>query len=225
MNNFIDAIKAQTQETINAGFALDSTIQKVTSLVGFRDPYTADHQHRVGILAGFIGKEIGLTDWQVKGIYVTGLLHDVGKAAIPLEILNKPDKLTAEEFDIIKTHSQAGCDLLKDIDFPWRVIEAILQHHERLDGSGYPRGLSGDDIILEARILGVADVMDAMCYARSYRPALGHDAALNEIKSKRGILYDARIVDAYLTLLGQDKPVSDNRVSVVAVNERSLAIA
>jgi putative nucleotidyltransferase with HDIG domain len=217
MNTFIEAIKAQTQETINAGFALDSTIQKVTSLVGFRDPYTADHQQRVGILAGFIGKEIGLTDWQVKGIYVAGLLHDVGKAAVPLEILNKPGKLTANEFDVIKDHSQAGFDLLKDIDFPWRVTETILQHHERLDGSGYPRKLSGNGIILEARILGVADVVDAMCYARSYRPPLGLEAALNEIKSHSDTLYDAHIVNAYLKLMGKDTPESDKIMPVAAI--------
>ena len=223
MNTFIEAIKAQTRETINAGFALDSTIQKVTSLVGFRDPYTADHQQRVGILAGFIAKEIGLTDWQVKGIYVAGLLHDVGKAAVPLEILNKPDKLTAEEFDVIKNHCQAGFDLLKDINFPWRVTETILQHHERLDGSGYPRKLTGTDIILEARIMGVADVVDAMCYARSYRPPLGLEAALNEIRLQRGILYDTHIVDACLTLLGQATPESDKIMSVASGGERSLA--
>jgi putative nucleotidyltransferase with HDIG domain len=217
MNSLIEAIKAQTQETIDAGYALDSTIQKVTSLVGFRDPYTADHQHRVGILAGFIGKEIGLTDWQVKGIYVTGLLHDVGKAAVPMEILNKPDKLTAEEFAEIKNHSQAGYDLLKDIDFPWRVAETILQHHERLDGSGYPRGLSGDKIILEARILGVADVVDAMCYARPYRSALGLDAAIDEIKSKSGILYDTRIVNAYLKLMGYATPEVEKQPSAVSI--------
>lgn len=208
MNKLIEAIQAQVQETIDTGYALDGTIQKVTSLVGFRDPYTADHQHRVGIMAGFIGKEIGLTDWQVKGIYIAGLLHDVGKAAVPMEILNKPDKLTNKEFAAIKKHSQLGYDLLKEIDFPWRVTEAILQHHERLDGSGYPHGLSGKDIILEARILGVADVVDAMCYARPYRSALGLDAAMNEIESKRGTHFDARIVDAYLKLMGYPVPES-----------------
>ena len=222
MENLLEAIKNQTSETINSGVALDSTIQAVASLAGIRDPYTADHQHRVGILAGFIAKEIGLTDWQAKGIYVTGLLHDLGKAAVPLEILNKTDRLTAEEFDVIKAHSQVGYDLLKDVDFPWRVTEAILQHHERLNGSGYPRGLTGQEIILEARILGVVDVVDAMCYSRSYRPALGLEAALNEIKSHRGILYDARIVNTCLTLLGHDKSESEKKIPAAAVNAYSL---
>jgi putative nucleotidyltransferase with HDIG domain len=157
-------------------------------------------------LAGFIAKEIGLTDWQAKGIYVAGLLHDIGKSAIPLEILNKPDKLSADEFNIIKTHCQVGYDILKDIDFPWSVTEAILQHHERLDGSGYPRKLTSRDIILEAKILGVTDVVDAMCYPRSYRPALGLDAALDEIRSRRGTLYDAKIVDTCLALIGEETP-------------------
>lgn len=223
MENLLEAIKNQTLETINSGVALDSTIQAVVSLAGIRDPYTADHQHRVGILAGFIAKEIGLTDWQAKGIYVTGLLHDLGKAAVPLEILNKPDRLTAEEFYAIKTHSQVGYDLLKDIDFPWRVTEAILQHHERLDGSGYPRGLSGSEVILEARILGVTDVVDAMCYSRSYRPALGLEAALNEIKSRSGTLYDAHIVDVCLTLLGHDTSESDKKITSTAIGAYSLS--
>jgi len=218
VNKLVKAIQAEVQETIDTGLALDSTIQKVTSLIGFRDPYTADHQHRVGIMAGFIGKEIGLTDWQAKGIYITGLLHDVGKAAVPMEILNKPDKLTDEEFTVIKNHSQLGYDLLKDIEFPWRVTEAILQHHERLDGSGYPRRLSGDQIILEARILGVADVVDAMCYARPYRSALGLDAAMDEIKSKRGIAFDARIVDAYLKLMGYPVPASKEKLPAVTAS-------
>jgi putative nucleotidyltransferase with HDIG domain len=174
-------------------------------------------------LAGFIAKEIGLTDWQAKGIYVTGLLHDLGKAAVPLEILNKPDRLTAEEFNTIKAHCQTGYDLLKEIDFPWRVTEAILQHHERLDGSGYPRGLSGNEIILEARILGVTDVVDAMCYSRSYRPALGLEAALNEIKSRSGILYDAQIVDTCLTLLGHVTLELDKEKPAAIVGAYSLS--
>ncbi len=203
METLLEAIKKQTLETINTGFALDSTIQAVVKLAGIRDPYTADHQQRVGILAGFIAKEIGLTDWQAKGIYVAGLLHDIGKAAVPLEILNNPGKLSTGEFDVIKTHSQVGYDLLKEIDFPWRVNEAILQHHERLDGSGYPRKLTESDIILEAKILGVTDVVDAMCYSRSYRPALGLEAALAEIRSQRGTRYDATIVDTCLALIGE----------------------
>jgi putative nucleotidyltransferase with HDIG domain len=223
MENLLEAIKNQTLETINSGVALDSTIQAVAELAGIRDPYTAGHQHRVGILAGFIAKEMGLTDWQAKGIYVTGLLHDIGKAAVPLEILNKPDRLTAGEFNTIKDHCQTGYDLLKDIDFPWRVTEAILQHHERLDGSGYPRGLSGSEIILEARILGVADVVDAMCYSRSYRPALGLEVALDEIKSRSGTLYDARIVHAYLKLLGQDTSAFDKIIPATTASAYSLS--
>jgi putative nucleotidyltransferase with HDIG domain len=225
MDTFIETLVKEIIARVENGDSVDGTVHAVSSLAGIRDPYTADHQHRVGVTAGFIAKEIGLSDWQVKGIYVAGLLHDVGKSAVPLKILNKPSKLTVDEFSIVKTHPQVGCDILKDIVFPWPVIQAIMQHHERLDGSGYPMGLSGYQIVLEARILGVVDVVDAMSYSRPYRSALGLEAALEEIKSKRDILYDAHIVNAYLKLLGQDALESGKTTSPAAVRQPSSATA
>ena len=153
--------------------AMDGVIHAVSLVVGTRDPYTAGHQRRVAELARAIAREMGLSEWQMMGIHVAGLLHDVGKVAVPSEILSKPGKINQYEFSIIKNHCQVGYDILQRIDFPWPVTRAVLQHHERLDGSGYPEGLSGEDIVLEARILGVADVVEAMSSHRPYRPALG----------------------------------------------------
>ena len=141
-----------------------------------------------------------LPEWDIKGIRVAGLLHDIGKLSVPAEILTKPGKLSATEFNIIKSHSQVSYNILERIEFPWPVKQAILQHHERLDGSGYPDGLSGDDIIIEARILGVADVVEAISSHRPYRPAIGLEYAMREIIKQRGILFDPTVVDACLKL-------------------------
>jgi putative nucleotidyltransferase with HDIG domain len=181
--------------------AMDGVIHAVSLVVETRDPYTAGHQRRVAELAQAIAREMGLSDWQVIGIHVAGLLHDVGKMAVPTEILSKPGRINQYEFSIIKNHCRVGHDILQKIDFPWPVTEAILQHHERLNGSGYPEGLAGEDIILEARILGVADVVEAMSSHRPYRPALGLACALQEISRESGILYDTAVVDACLRLL------------------------
>jgi putative nucleotidyltransferase with HDIG domain len=189
--------------------AMDGIIHAVSLLVETRDPYTAGHQRRVAELARAIAKEMGLSEWQMMGIYIAGLLHDVGKVAVPSEILSKPGKINATEFSIIKSHCQVGYDILQKIDFPWPVTRVILQHHERLDGSGYPEGLSGNDIVLEARILGVADVVEAMSSHRPYRPALGLGSALEEISRGSGILYDPDVVDACLKLLKQNEPAFD----------------
>jgi len=143
---------------------------------------------------------MGLSEWQIEGLHITGLLHDVGKMVVPAEILSKPSRLNQPEFSIIKSHPKVGYDILEMIEFPWPVTQAILQHHERLDGSGYPDGLSGEDIILEARILSVADVVEAMSSHRPYRPALGLDSALKEISKERDVLYDPEVVDACLRL-------------------------
>jgi putative nucleotidyltransferase with HDIG domain len=170
-----------------------------------RDPYTAGHQRQVAQLACAIAQEMGFPPERVEGMRVLGCLHDIGKIAIPAEILSKPGRLSAMEFTLIKDHPRAGYEIIKDIDFPFPVAEGILQHHERLDGSGYPRGISGPDIILEARILGVADVVEAMASHRPYRRSLGIDQALDEISRNRGILYDPEVVDICLKLFNERK--------------------
>jgi putative nucleotidyltransferase with HDIG domain len=180
--------------------AFGAIIQVLEKTVEIRDPYTAGHQRRVADLARNIAKEMGLSSDRIDGIKITGIIHDIGKIHIPAEILSKPRALTNIEFSLIKTHPQVGADILKAIDFPWPVGKVILQHHERMDGSGYPNGLSEKDILLEARILGVADVVEAMASHRPYRPALGIDKALKEISDNRGILYDKDVVDVCLKL-------------------------
>ena len=180
--------------------SLGVTINAISMIVEMKDPYTSGHQQRVSDLARSIATEMGLSTDQRDFIRAASSIHDIGKISIPSEILSKPTKLTNLEFSLIKTHSQSGYDILKDIEFPWPVADVVLQHHERMDGSGYPQGLKGDDILLEARILAVADVMEAIASHRPYRPALGIDLALEEISRNKGILYDADAVDACLKL-------------------------
>ena len=177
---------------------LEGIIQTISLTVELRDPYTAGHQQRVASLARAIAEEIGLSEEQTEGIYTAAIIHDLGKISIPSEILSKPGKITEIEFSLIKTHSRVGYDILKNIEFPWPIAQIVLQHHERVDGSGYPQGLSGDDILLEARIVGVADVVEAMASHRPYRPSLGIDKALEEITQNQGILYDTKAVEACL---------------------------
>jgi putative nucleotidyltransferase with HDIG domain len=198
--------------------AMDGIIHAVSLVVESRDPYTAGHQRRVAELARAIAREMGLSEWQTMGIYVAGLLHDVGKVAVPSEILSKPGKITDSEFSIIKNHCRVGCEILQRIDFPWPVTKAVLQHHERLDGSGYPEGLSGDQIIIEAKILGVADVVEAMSSHRPYRPALGLKSALEEVSRASGILYDIEVVDACLSLLKKNEPEFERIMAAAAAN-------
>lgn len=180
--------------------SLEDALQAIATTVELRDPYTAGHQRRVAALAVAIARQLGLPAEQVHGISLASVVHDIGKVLVPAEVLSKPGRLNEIEYSFIKTHSQAGYDILKGIDFPWPIAQTVLQHHERLDGSGYPQGLKGDAIILEARILGVADVVEAMSSHRPYRPGLGIDAALGEIMSKRGVCFDAQVVDACLAL-------------------------
>jgi PAS domain S-box-containing protein len=177
-----------------------SVIQVIVMAVETRDPYTAGHQRRVGDLARAIATEMGLTDHDVEGIRIAGVIHDLGKISVPSEILSKPRILNDTEFAIVKEHPQKGYDILKDVDFDWPVAEMVLQHHERLDGSGYPRGLKDGEILLQARILAVADVVEAMASHRPYRPTLGLEAALDEITLNKGKLYDPEAVDACLRL-------------------------
>jgi PAS domain S-box-containing protein/putative nucleotidyltransferase with HDIG domain len=178
--------------------AVEGTIHTIAATVEVRDPYTAGHQKRVAALAAFIADELGLTRDQVEGIRMAATIHDLGKVRVPAEILSKPGRITELEYEMIKTHSRVGYDLLKNIDFPWPLAQIVLQHHERVDGSGYPQGLKGDEIILEARILAVADVVEAMASHRPYRPALGTELALNEIKNEKGTLFDSEVVEACL---------------------------
>jgi PAS domain S-box-containing protein len=179
---------------------LGATVQSISMTVEMKDPYTAGHQQRVSDLARAIATEMGLSADRRDFIRTASSIHDIGKISIPSEILSKPTKLTDLEFSLIKTHSQSGYDILKDIDFPWPVADVVLQHHERMNGSGYPQGLKGDDILLEARIMAVADVVEAIGSHRPYRPSLGIDFALEEISRNKGILYDADVVDACLKL-------------------------
>ncbi|MCJ7546131.1 MAG: HD domain-containing protein [Deltaproteobacteria bacterium] len=171
------------------------TVNTLASTVEMRDPYTAGHQRRVTILACAIAEEMGITEEQFDGLRLAGLVHDIGKFNVPVEILNKPGRITETELNIIKTHAEAGYNVLKEIEFPWPVARIVLQHHERLDGSGYPQGLKDGGIMPEARILAVADVVEAMASHRPYRPALGIEAALHEITMNKDILYDPDVTD------------------------------
>jgi putative nucleotidyltransferase with HDIG domain len=166
-----------------------------------RDPYTAGHQQRVARLACAIGRELGLPQESLEGLEVAGTLHDIGKVYVPAEILSKPARLSHMEMGIMKSHSEVGFEILREVTFPWPVARSVLEHHERLDGSGYPGGLKGTEISQEARILAVADVVEAMSSHRPYRAALGLPRALEEIISGRGRLYDAECVDACLALM------------------------
>ena len=175
---------------------LNGTVEAIAALYEKRDPYTAGHQRRVAQLACAIARKMGLPDEQIYGIRIIGVVHDIGKIAVPGDILTKPGRLSTEELGIIKTHPQVAYDVLKNLEFPWPVAETILQHHERLDGSGYPNGISGEDIILEARILCVADVVESMVSHRPYRQALGMERAIREIVRNKGVLYDPAVTDA-----------------------------
>lgn len=180
--------------------ALEGAIQAMSLTIEIRDPYTAGHQRRVSKLSCAIAREMGLPEDQVEGIRVAADIHDIGKIYVPAEILSKPGQITAVEYGIIKTHPQVGYDILKTIKFPWPVAQIVLQHHEHLDGSGYPVGLSGDQILKEAKILTVADTVEAMSSHRPYRPAQGIDKALEEIIQHKGLFYDPEVVDACVRL-------------------------
>jgi PAS domain S-box-containing protein len=188
------------QNLHNLREAIEGSIELTALMVEAKDPYTAGHQRRVSILSCAIAKEMDLSEEQIEGTKIAGLIHDLGKISIPSEILSKPGRITDIEFSLIKNHPQIGYNILKTTKFPWPIKQIVLQHHERMDGSGYPSGLSGEKILIEARILGVADVVEAISSHRPYRPALGIDKALEEILKNRGILYDPKVVDACLNL-------------------------
>lgn len=176
--------------------AMDGTINTLSTTVELRDPYTAGHQHRVTRLAVAIAKKLNYPEDHIKMLKVASILHDIGKLCVPAEILSKPGKISKNEFSVLRDHPDQGYEILKGIEFDYPVAEIIRQHHERMDGSGYPRGLKGDEILMDARIIGVADVVESMASHRPYRPSLGLEVALKEIKKNRGILYDSNVVDA-----------------------------
>jgi len=180
--------------------AMDGAVKALALLAERRDPYTAGHQQRVARLAVGIAQELGLPQEDIETLAVAGLLHDIGKVSVPTEILSKPGKLNENEFSLLRRHSQVSYDIVKTLGLPWAIDQIVLQHHERLDGSGYPQGLAGDNIILGGKILGVADVVEAMVSHRPYRAALGLDKALEEISDKKGVLYDPAVVEACLKL-------------------------
>lgn len=196
--------------------AMEHAIQAMTVIVEMRDPHTAGHQQRVTQLACAIAKQVGLSKEQINGLRLAGLIHDIGKVRVPAEILTNPNGLSDPELMMIKAHPVLGYEILRTIDFPWPVAQIVLQHHERMNGSGYPSGLSGEDIIVEARILAVADVVEAMASHRPYRPSLGINKALEEISQNKGVLYDAKAVDACLTLFRDKKFEFERHVKVGA---------
>jgi len=198
------------EEKLNESFAklrktLDGIVKAMATMGDARDPYTAGHQRRVAELASAIAREMEFSDDEVECVRIAGLLHDIGKISIPAEILSKPGRLTEIEYSFIKNHPQVSYDILKDIEFPWPIADIVLQHHERLDGSGYPRGLKRKDIRIEARILAVADVVEAMSSHRPYRPAPGINKAFTEILENRGVLYEPEVVNACLRLFAEKK--------------------
>ena len=184
--------------------ALNGSIEAIARMLAFRDPYTADHERRVARLAEALGVKLGMRDKSIDGLRVAGYLHDIGKVSLPIEILTKPARLNNNEYGMVKEHARVGFEILKGIEFPWPVAEGVLQHHERLDGSGYPQGLKGDQILPEAKLLAVADTVEAIASDRPYRPAVGIEPALAEIETHRGSLYDPDVVDACIKLFRID---------------------
>ena len=193
----------QSLEKLNK--VLSKTIKAMSLICEARDPYTAGHQKRVTDLSIAIAREMGWSEDSIQGLRMAGEIHDIGKIYVPAEILSKPSQLNTHEFMLIKNHPQIGYDVLKEIEFPWPVAQIVYQHHERMDGSGYPNNLKGEDILPDAKILAVADVVEAMSSHRPYRPALGIKKALEEIFVNSGRLYDPEVVDICLNLFREKK--------------------
>jgi len=203
-HNLKDLVIERSSELIESEkklrLSLVDSITAIASVVEMRDPYTAGHQRRVAQIAVAISKQLQLPEDRIEGVHLASVVHDVGKIKVPAEILSKPGRLTINEFNLIKEHSQTGHDIIRSIDYPWEIAEIVLQHHERLDGSGYPNGLKGDEILLEAQIIAVADVVESMISHRPYRAGLGVDAALEEIFLHRGNYFNADAVDICIRL-------------------------
>ena len=178
--------------------SLVESVAAIAATIEMRDPYTSGHQQRVAVLSTLIGKQLGLSDFELEGLHIASSIHDIGKIRIPAEILTKPGPLHSAEFELIKLHAMAGFDILKGIHFPWPIAKIVMQHHERLDGSGYPQGLKGGDILQEAMIIAVADVVESMATARPYRKSLGIGAAIEEIKQGSGTKFCPNVVDAFI---------------------------
>jgi len=196
-----DLVRARTEKLRQT---VEATVTALASAMEMRDPYTAGHQRRVAKLACAIAEEMGMGEDQREGLRLAGLLHDIGKLHIPAEILAKPTHLSQAEFSLVREHAGAGFDILNQIDFQWPLADIVHQHHERSDGTGYPLGIPGDEILQEARILAVADVVEAMASHRPYRPALGIETALAEIRDKRGVLFDPEVVNACQAVCNRD---------------------
>ncbi|MFO7708382.1 MAG: HD domain-containing protein [Desulfobacterales bacterium] len=184
---------------------IGGTVLAIAMTVEKRDPYTSGHQRRVAELARAIGWEMGLSADRVEGLAIAAAIHDIGKISLPAEILTKPSQLNSLEMSLVRGHAQAGFDILQSVEFPWPVARIVLQHHERLNGSGYPQGLSGEGILQEARIMGVADVVETMSSHRPYRPSMGLEKALEEISGHKGTLYDPQAVDACVAIMRQKR--------------------
>ncbi len=205
INDGINYFKAMEAERALQGMEkwrkiMEELVSAFVALMETRDPYTAGHQQKVTILACAIGEELGLDTAQIEAIRLAATVHDIGKIYVPAEFLNKPGRLTDAEFNIIKTHPQVGYDILKTIEFEYPISIIVQQHHERIDGSGYPMGLTGEETLLEARIIAVADVVEAMNAHRPYRPSLGLEAALEEIEGKKGLIYDPDVATSCIKL-------------------------
>jgi PAS domain S-box-containing protein/putative nucleotidyltransferase with HDIG domain len=183
--------------------SISGIVQAIALTVETRDPYTSGHQVRVAKLATMMAREMNFSPEQTEGINMAAAIHDIGKISVPAEILSKPSRLSDIEFQLIKIHPEAGYNIVKNIEFPWPIAMIILQHHERINGSGYPKGLKGEEILPETRILSVADVVEAIASHRHYRPAYGIDIALEEISNMKGILYDTAVVDVCLSLFNE----------------------
>jgi putative two-component system response regulator len=203
-----DRLQALAELKINLGKlqrAMEGIIQTLSVAVEIRDPYTAGHQQRVADLATSVAREMGLSEDDIYGLHMASVIHDLGKITVPAEILAKPGKLSELEYELIKNHVRAGYDILKQMEFPWPLAEIILQHHERLDGSGYPQGLKNGQIMMQARILSVADVFETIASHRPYRPSLGLQRAIDELNINKGVQFDPQVVDAIIKLVEEKR--------------------